>query len=81
MSNPTDPQPVHKVHTIPPTEVEEAVQTAKKVERIKKFLVNTGKNVGVPVLIGATAALVVNRQRDREDSDGSESNDDTAPNE
>lgn len=81
MSNPTDPQTVPPVHTLPAQEVEEAVQTARRFARAKTLVKKTFTTVGVPVLVGTAAALVVSRKRNGEDSDVSESNDDTATNE
>lgn len=56
---------------------QETAETVKRLQRVKTFAKSTFKNVGVPVLIGSAAALVVSRRSDRDelDSDSTEDSD------
>lgn len=78
MTTPSDPHVRIIQHDPQPQQVSpEVVETAEKLVRTKTFLKNSFSKVGLPVLIGATAAYVATRSS-RSSDDSDVSNDDVS---
>lgn len=77
----TPPVTTAPAPSVPETVVvdQSVAKTAHRIARTKTFLKSTFKTVGVPTIVGATAALVVNARNNRNDEDGDlESSNDTS---